>query len=206
MKARVMGAIVAGGRARRMGGARKGLIECSAGETIIARELNEMKAAGIDKIVIVANEREPYVRFGKEVIPDITAGMGPLGGIEAALAYAAGSGEVDGVLFLPCDLPEISSREVRRLVEAFEKDPRGVKLAAVGGEAVEPLCCVAHTDVLERVREALAAGELAVGRLWKECGAETVAFDVRRPFCSVNTREDLEEMSRRGTHDKPERR
>ena len=46
-----------------------------------------MKSAGLETVVISANENELYTDLGVPVVPDITPSIGPLGGIEAVLNY-----------------------------------------------------------------------------------------------------------------------
>ncbi len=195
MEVRVIGAILAGGRAERMGGEHKGLLESAPGKTIIGGLLKEMNAAGLPEVVIVANERERHQGFGVTVLPDLRLGMGPLAGVEAALEHVSANGLGDGVLFLPCDLPAFSAEEIGRLLEAFRSDPRAVKMAVLRGgkRRHQPLCCVVHVEMLSHVKEALDCGRLMPVRLWEEQGVEEVVFEDERPFRNINTPADLAE-------------
>lgn len=193
MAAPVFGAILAGGRAERMGGADKALLERRPGGTFIGHIVEQLRAGGLEHAVIVGGPCDEYRRLADAVVPDLRPGMGPLGGIEAALDYVSRAGTADAVLFVPCDLPDISAGEIRRLLGAFRRDPKGVKMALVRADTdrPQPLCCVVHKDMLRQVREALDAGRLAVGRLWRDCGADVVPFDDERPFYNVNNPLDL---------------
>ncbi len=189
----LVGAILAGGRGTRMGSTAKGLLERTPGQPIIGHLLREMERAGLRDLLILANEEAPYARFGRPVVPDRRPGLGPLAGIEAGLDRLARRGTARGILFLPCDLPALSAREIRRLVEAFRRRPRGVKAAVVESRRPEshPLCCVVHRELGPRVRAALDEGERRVGRLWTRLAAEPVPFRDPRPFRNLNTPADL---------------
>src|SRR3954468_20117245 len=106
----VSAAILAGGRARRFGGADKASLAVG-GARIIDRQLAAL--AGVaDDIRIVARERDGYGVLGLRVIGDAVAGAGPLGGLYSALLDAAH----DRVLILACDLPFVTAALLERLV------------------------------------------------------------------------------------------
>ena len=108
--------ILSGGKAERLGGKLKGLIEIGSGQTIIDGLIAGFGNAGIENIAISANDKGPYARFGLDTVEDIHLGVGPLGGIEAALLRF--ESDYEAVLFMPCDLPEITVVEITRLVDA----------------------------------------------------------------------------------------
>ena len=197
MSVHVAGAILAGGRARKMGGADKGLLERAPGQTIAGHLSEALTGAGVTEVIVNANHPAAYGGLGKPVVPDRRPGLGPLAGVEATLAYAADgrtNGGADGVLFVPCDLPAMSAATLRRLLRAFEDAPTGVKVAHVPGGIPpwHPLCCVVATDLLPGVQAALDAGHLKVLRLWQDLGVTPVVFDDPQPFWNVNSPEDLE--------------
>ena len=85
----ILGAVLAGGRAARFG-SDKALAELG-GKTLLARAVEPL-AGWCDHVVVVGRETAPA-----PTLPDWPeAGMGPLGGIAAALRFAedAGYGEV----------------------------------------------------------------------------------------------------------------
>src|SRR4051812_10933938 len=96
-------AILAGGRARRLGGVHKGLLLVD-GEPIVARQLRQL-AAHAGELLIVANDVAAYAevaaQHGARVVVDLHPGDGPLAGLEAALS-ATGAPEL---LLVACDLP-----------------------------------------------------------------------------------------------------
>jgi molybdopterin-guanine dinucleotide biosynthesis protein A len=186
---RVAGAILSGGEATRFAGAPKGLVEISPGAAIIAHVLEEMAASGLGEIIIVANDREPYRPFAREVVSDLRRGVGPLAGIESALTHFASSH--DAVLFCPCDLPGITRREFRGLLSAFLDSAGPVVTAETDGFLWHPLCCVVRGAMLKEVRGAIDRGVRSVNALWRESGAVPVHFDDDSAFFNVNARDDL---------------
>ena len=192
MSDRIVGAILAGGEARRMDHARKGLIEKAPGVTIVRYLADEMRAAGIAEVFLVANEEEPYRDTGLQVIADRRRGMGPLAGIESSLTHVAGRSDARGVMIMPCDMPCISRREMRVLADAFLAGDSRIVLAELDAPQRRfPLCCVLHPDVLGDVSAALDRGECKVGHLWRDLHAAVVQFSDEETFQNLNTPEDV---------------
>jgi molybdenum cofactor guanylyltransferase len=100
----VLGAIIAGGQSRRMGGVEKAFIPLD-GVPLIERVLSRLMLQ-VDHLVISANG-DP-ARFGKlkcPVIADLLPETGtPLAGLHAVLMHAVEAG-FDAVLSTPCDAP-----------------------------------------------------------------------------------------------------
>lgn len=120
MRDRITGLILAGGRARRMGGQDKGLIPL-AGRPLIAWVI-EALSSQVGSILISANRNQAaYAAFGCPVIGDEAGGaglagfQGPLAGIAAALTLA----ETPWLLTLPCDAPLPPVDLAARLVSAL---------------------------------------------------------------------------------------
>src|SRR5438046_2103958 len=92
-------AILAGGGGRRLGGVDKALIEIG-GRPIIERQLAVLRPL-FDEVLVVAGDPARYARFGARPVRDLSPGLGPLAGLEAALAAASS----DAVVVVACDLP-----------------------------------------------------------------------------------------------------
>jgi molybdopterin-guanine dinucleotide biosynthesis protein A len=184
-------AILAGGQASRYGGRPKGLLELPGGASMIERVIGATAGAGIDDVIIVANDVAAYRGPGRPVIPDIREGLGPLAGIEAALEHYGR--RCDGVLVLPCDLPAITAKEVAALTAAFATDLPPVVVAETEDGLRHPLCAVVRADVLAPVKHALDAGKLGVHHLWREVGAVPVVFPDPHPFLNINTPGGMEQ-------------
>lgn len=81
----LVGVILAGGSAARLGGLAKGLLSRSNGPPIAVCLSGQMLAAGVGEVVIVCNNPGPYEHMGLKILPDIRPGQGPMGGIETGL-------------------------------------------------------------------------------------------------------------------------
>jgi molybdopterin-guanine dinucleotide biosynthesis protein A len=194
---RIAGAVLAGGAASRLNGRLKGLLERAPGQPILAHLLAELRRAGVGPTVVVANDPVPYRPLGCTVIPDLRPGLGPLGGIEAALAHFAP--DHDAVAFLPCDLPGISATEVRRLLDAFRANPSTGVMVVAGARGFHrhPCCCVVPCGLLPAVSRSLDDSKLKIGLLWRDRGVVEVPFPDPEPFCNLNTPEDFAAWLRR---------
>jgi molybdopterin-guanine dinucleotide biosynthesis protein A len=149
----VSGAILAGGRARRLGGADKAALLVD-GRSILERQLDVLGAVASD-VFIVANEPARYSGAGVRVVVDKVPGTGPLGGIYTALVTAS----TPQVLVLACDMPFVSVPLVRLLAERGRSADAAVPHAADGWH---PLCASYATRIASRIRTALDEGRLKV--------------------------------------------
>ena len=135
----VSAAILAGGRARRFGGADKASLPVGRAR-IIDRQLAVLSAVA-DDMRIVANDRGRYAGLGVRVIPDAVAGAGPLGGLYTALLDA----RHEWMLVLACDLPFVTAALLERLVT---ERGTGQEIDAVvprSARGLEPLCAIYAT-------------------------------------------------------------
>ena len=97
----------------------------------------------------------------------------------------------EGVLFLPCDLPGLTSREISALKAAFEDTDADIVVAEDESSFWHALCTVVHTGLLPEITKAIDDGKQSVRRLWKELGATPVRLDDPAAFFNVNTPDDL---------------
>jgi molybdopterin-guanine dinucleotide biosynthesis protein A len=188
----VSAAILAGGRARRYGGADKASLSIGRAR-IIDRQLAALSPVAND-IRIVANDAERYAGLGVRVIPDAIAGAGPLGGIYSALIDA----RHDAVIVLACDLPFVTTALLERLV--VERGS-GEEIDAVmprSTRGLEPLCAVYDRRCADVARSRIDRGLLQVAGIVedlrvRELGPETLAaYDAGALFTNVNTPHDHE--------------
>jgi molybdopterin-guanine dinucleotide biosynthesis protein A len=190
MTHRIAGAILAGGKARRMGGIAKGMLRANGHLSLIERLVVHMMRSGVDEIIIAANDERPYTRIGCAVVPDQRTDAGPLAGIEAALQYFAG--RYDAVLCLPCDLPSVSWKEMSALISAFADGSGPVVFARTQDSESHPLCAVVQTDVLDRISAALDQDERGVHDLWRQLESTAVHFDNPKAFVNLNSLDDVD--------------
>jgi len=185
----IAGAILAGGNARRLDGVAKGAIEVGDGVSIIGKLVKELIESDIGDIVIIANNSEPYRNCSTKIILDIRAGIGPMGGIEAGLVHFAGKS--DAVMFVPCDMPNITAKELLVLKEVFIETKAPVVFAETTGFFLHPLCAVVHNVLREVISSAIDNGQRKIRDVWKEVKAVSVPFGNETAFLNINSLEDM---------------
>jgi molybdopterin-guanine dinucleotide biosynthesis protein A len=189
----VIGVVLAGGLARRMGGGDKARIRIG-GSTILERVLARL-APQCRGIILNANgDPRRFADSGLPVVADSIPGFaGPLAGILAGLDWAAQHApDVADVVSVPGDCPFVPTDLVARL--ASERQARRVPLAcARSGKWRHPVVGLWPVALRENLRAALIDGVHKIETWTARHGvaiAEWPATPVD-PFFNVNTPDDL---------------
>ena len=196
------GAILAGGESRRYG-APKALAEVG-GQRIIDRVMDALGSACED-LVLVANEPALFADLRLPTRPDLRPGLGALGGIHAALAWAAEEGR-PGVLAVACDMPFLSPALLIRIHElAFEGagDVDIVVPESRGRRGVEPLCAAYGVGCLAAIERQLERGDHHVIGFYDDVRVHRLPLadveaicDPDVAFMNVNTPEERDRAER----------
>jgi molybdopterin-guanine dinucleotide biosynthesis protein A len=198
----VAAAIIAGGQARRMGGPRgnKGAL-LVAGRTILDRQL-EVLLPRFSRVLLVTNAVRPLSLAGVTLVPDrVGPGLGPLAGLDAALAALLPHERA--VVCVGGDMPLLAPALIELL-----RDTAGQAEAVVprvGGHA-EPLLARYSRACAPAIAAALAARNLKTSAVvtglpvhWlEESTLRTLDPDLAS-FENANTPEDLERIAARIT-------
>jgi molybdopterin-guanine dinucleotide biosynthesis protein A len=175
-----------GGRAERMGGISKPLLELASGETIIGRTLRIIEDAGMRPVLlgptpsILASLAPPELPRVDDALPN----HGPLGALVALLERYA-----EPVIALAGDMPYVSSDLLRRL---HREHPDAPILAPRSGQHWEPLC--ARYDgarVGPVARQRLEAGTLSLQGLLDALPATALHVDDPGTLRDWDTPEDV---------------
>jgi len=189
-----LGAVLAGGRNTRYG-AHKAL-ETVGGQRIARRAADALARAGCEPVVLIANDVRAYAALGLATRPDARPGLGPLGGIHAALAWARDEAR-PGAVVVAGDMP-FAHADLLRTLAMRAAEPRCDAAVPESGSkrGVEPLCAAYSVACLTAVEDALAGGggrivgfyaDVRVDRMPR---GEVAAFgDERVLFLNVNTPE-----------------
>ena len=143
----MIGVILAGGRATRMGGADKAHLTLG-GETLLERAL-ERAAPQVGELLINANgDPSRYAGFGCEIVPDRIGGfLGPLAGILAGLEWMrANRTDARWLASFACDCPFFPRDMVERLIAKAETEGALVAVA-MNGERHHPVFAVWRADL-----------------------------------------------------------
>lgn len=162
-----VGFAVAGGHSRRMG-RDKALLPWGE-STLLDYTLERLRTVCSD-VRILSGPAPRYLDHGATVVLDHVREIGPLGGIEAALA----SPGVAAGLFLAVDMPFVTVELLQALIEwAADFDA----VVPVGGGGAQPLCAVYRVSCLEAVRACLKAGDYRMTGFWPQVRVREVAED-----------------------------
>jgi molybdenum cofactor guanylyltransferase len=193
-----LGVILAGGLARRMGGADKARIRIG-GVTILERVLARLRPQ-CARLVLNANDGARFVDAGLPVVADSVPDFpGPLAGILAALDFAAAqTPDIAWVLSAPSDCPFLPRDLVMRLHRARRDAGATIACAASGGRR-HPVVALWPAALRGDLRHAITqVGARKVGD-WSALFALSVAewpVEPVDPFLNVNTPEDVAEAER----------
>jgi molybdopterin-guanine dinucleotide biosynthesis protein A len=183
------GALVAGGRATRLGGLAKGLLRVD-GEPIAARSLRLFRAV-FEEALVVANDPEPYAGLGARVVPDVLPDKGAPGGVHAAIVSA----RTPWVFTAGCDMPFVSADGIALL--AARRSGAGAVVVRWAGR-FEPLHALWSRACLPTLERLLRAADPSLQAIVRAVAAEIVEEDEwrsvdpdGRAFANANTREDL---------------
>lgn len=184
----VLGVVLAGGRATRMGGKDKGLQELN-GKPLWQHVADALRVQ-VGAIAVSANRHiDIYQQRGYPVYQDVLANYpGPLAGMLSVMQQA----DDEWFLFCPCDTPFIPSVLAERLVEQREDAP---VVWVHDGERDHPAITLISRKLCPDLRAYLASGERRVMVFMRQSGGHSVDFsDLKEAFINVNTTEDLQTL------------
>lgn len=188
------GVILAGGRASRMGGGDKGLLQLN-GRPLLAHVIARLGPQVRELALNAGGDPARFAGFGLPVIADTLPGQpGPLAGVLAGLDWAAGLG-APAIITAAADTPFLPPDLAGRLRAAAS--PSGLALAASadagGAVQLHPTFGLWPVSLRDDLRRALHDGMRKV-RLWAEAqGAGIAVFPAQPfdPFFNINTPQDL---------------
>lgn len=183
---RLLGAVLAGGEGSRFGGPKAEA--CLGGLPLTERAVALLRTV-VEEVVVVA--ARPLSAPAATVVPDRVPGMGPLGGLDAALHHARDQGW-DGVLLVACDLPLLTRALLEEVVSGLAGHPAAAPARRGGG--VEPLCAAYRVEALDAVERHLAGQDRSLHTLFRDVGGHVLpwaADGANDPFLNVNTVGDI---------------
>ncbi len=182
----VTGVILAGGKARRMGGCDKGLVKIN-NKAMVSYVVDALKPQ-VKTILINANRStEEYKQLGFEVISDqLEDFQGPLAGIAVAMAHA----KTKYICTCPCDGPLLAADLVNRLIATFEDKTTEIAVAH-DGKRLQPVYALIDCKLQNSLLNYLSNGERKIDRWFARHNYKEVDFSHDQDcFININTPED----------------
>lgn len=139
----------------------------------------------------ISTNNNAYDVFGLPLISDIHPGIGPMGGIHAALNTING----DSIFLLGCDIPNVNGDLIKILIENFNDEE--IVLPIHGSNQLEPLCGIYSKKCLKRIKDMIADKNFKLHDLITSSKTKYVNVDVlikKTPqlFENINTPAQLE--------------
>jgi|CXWK01.1.fsa_nt_gi molybdopterin-guanine dinucleotide biosynthesis protein A len=208
----ILGVVLAGGRARRMGGGDKGLVPI-AGKPMLAHVL-ERFSPQVGSLILNANgDHIRFRAFGLDVVADAGPGgpldpgdgddhgHGPLAGLLAAMNWAEASAPaISAIASVSTDVPFLPVDLVRQLERG--RVPHTAAVAQSFGR-LHPVIGVWPISVKAQISAALTRGDRSMQAFARTVNATTVSFppvaiggSMIDPFFNANTPDELAEAHR----------
>jgi molybdopterin-guanine dinucleotide biosynthesis protein A len=190
----VIGLILAGGQARRMGGADKAFLRLS-GETLIARAIARARPQAGELIINANGDLKRFEGLGCEIIADRIGGfLGPLAGILSGFEWIRRNRpNARWLASFACDCPFFPADMVERLVAEAQNRDLPIAIAA-SGERHHPVFAVWSASLLVTSESVLhGQGLRKMDDFVAKFPNARVVFPSTPvdPFFNINTRDDL---------------
>lgn len=191
----VVGVILAGGLARRMGGGHKGL-QLLGGRPILAHVIERLGPQVAALVLNVNGEAGAFASFGVPIAPDTVPGFaGPLAGVLAGLRWAqAHRPQASDIVTVPGDGPFLPLDLVARL--SAERAAQSADLAcAVSAGQAYPVVGLWPLRLAEDLERAMVEDEIRKVDIWTarhRLVQVTFSGEPVDPFFNVNRPEDLD--------------
>jgi molybdopterin-guanine dinucleotide biosynthesis protein A len=196
---RIIGVLLAGGLARRMGGGDKPL-RLIAGRPILDRVIERLQPQVTGLVLNANGDPARFAGYGLPVVGDsIPDYAGPLAGILAGLDWAAENRpDCPMIASVPTDAPFLPLDLVARMESAVATEGADLACAASSGQA-HPVIGLWPVRLRDALRHALVDEGIRKVDVWTaRYKLATVTFSDRPidPFFNANRPDDLEEAAR----------
>lgn len=190
----VVGVILAGGLARRMGGGDKCLLPL-AGKTLLQRTI-ERAQPQVSSLLLNANGNSlRFARTRLPVVPDLYPNnLGPLAGIHAGLRWMqTDNPDAEWLASFASDTPFFPTDLVARLFDAATSQHAQLAVAT-SKDRTHPIFALWHASLIGKIEQQLQTGDIPRLQDWiKQQKVVEVDFtaDAYDPFFNINIPQDL---------------
>ena len=184
------GFVLVGGRSSRMGQDKARL---RIGSGLLVEEIAAKVAHAASRVALIGPP-ERYDDLPFECLADLRPQLGPLAGIETALA--ADYGELN--LITGCDMPDLAPEWLEEMVFIARRTGALCIVTRDGAGKIHPLCAVYRSECLPLVRRALDRGQLKLLDFVKELRA--IEMQTAAVIGNLNTPQQLAAHGERATY------
>lgn len=187
------GVILAGGRATRMGGRDKGLLQL-AGKPMVEWVMAALKPQVADIIINANRNLDAYAAYGYRVVSDKLHGFcGPLAGIASSMESAS----TPYIVTTPCDSPLVPLDLAHRLYQALHVNRAEISVAH-NGERLQPVFALLTCTLSNSLLSYLEAGERKIDIWYSRHKLAIVDFsDSADAFININTPAEIQAVESR---------
>lgn len=140
-----------------------------------------------EEIIIIANDKDPYLKYNIKVYSDIIKDIGPIGGIYTALNYS----KYD-IVVVACDMPYINSEVLNAIGSKMNKE----SIISITDKQIQPLCSGYKKNILNIVKNCIDVGEYKLLNFIDKIDKEFLYFDNKKKcFNNINTVEDYNQLN-----------
>jgi molybdopterin-guanine dinucleotide biosynthesis protein A len=189
----VTGVILAGGKARRMGGQDKGLVSIN-DRPMIAYAIDALRPQVSGLLINANRNRDSYARFGYPIVADAERDfLGPLAGCASGMLAAS----TPYIAVAPCDSPLLCGNLVQRLYTALTAGGSRIAVAH-DGRRLQPVFALLDCTLLNDLTGYLADSGRKIDQWYDRHGyAIADCSDVPESFLNINApadKQSLEDM------------
>ena len=194
------GLILAGGLARRLDGADKGLIPIK-DKPLIEHVINRIRNQVCDIVISANNNLETYRHYGYSVIEDSVSNFqGPLSGIATAMDFIQSQPDKRSTheycLVAACDMPLYPLDFYQRACKKNTAAENKRILVAHDGERLQPLCMLVPFSLSDDIQNHLASQHNKLEAWVMSHDPVMIDYsDNPNAFCNVNSTRDIDQLN-----------
>jgi len=185
--------IMAGGQSRRFG-SNKAFAKFM-GKTFLERVIHAVSQV-TERFVLSVRDQSDYPWLKVDKVPDLVKGVGPMGGLYSCFKVL----KAETLLLVACDMPLLSSRFIRFMLEFQCEEP--IVVPEAGGQ-LHPLHARYHKSVVQYIEELIEENRFGMSELLRKVPFKTISqidagnhVDLEKVLTNVNTRLELEMLQK----------
>ena len=178
----LMAVVLAGGKSSRMGQDKASLYSPKLQRTLIEQSIKILSQLTNCEVVISSNTFPGAI---KDLVPD----CGPLSGIHGVLSCFQEQSHIQGLLFIPVDMPNLSVEKLQSLVVIAQQN----NCATFISNSFLPCYLPLNNKVLRIVSQQLESNDWSIRRLLDKLAARGVPLQDTEQLVNINNPSDWQQ-------------